>query len=318
MQRAFQVGEVPVVLTATASGVTALANTCRHRGHELLAGGCSTSGRALVCPYHGWSYRLDGSLLAAPGFDDDRPLDVALKTLPVERWHGWLFVNADAEGRPFAEHLGALDDVVGPYRPERLVRGALVEYEVRANWKLVHENFHECYHCPLIHPELCAVSPPDTGVNFDLPGEWVGGVMSLRDGAETMSLDGRSSGKQLFGPYDQRRHSVCYVGLLPNLLLSLHPDYVLAHRLASLAPDRTRIECTWYFPQPDIDPSYAVEFWDRTNRQDWAAIESVQRGLASPHYVPGPFSDREDAVHRLVTMIARRYLGDAVDAADAL
>ena len=112
-----------------------------------------------------------------------------------------------------------------------------------------------------------------------------------------------------------------YLGLFPDLLISLHPDYVMTHRLVPLAPDRTMIECSWYFPGEDIDPSYAVEFWDITNRQDWAACESVQRGLASPHFQPGPFAPAEDAVHQLVGMIARAYLGtpvlDAVSAGRA-
>jgi Rieske 2Fe-2S family protein len=130
--------------------------------------------------------------------------------------------------------------------------------------------------------------------------------MKLRDGAETMSLSGRSAGEFLSG-VDQR--SVCYLGLLPNLLLSLHPDYVMAHRLEPIAPDLTGVQCSWYLPPSVSDPGYAVEFWDRTNRQDWAACESVQRGLTSPHFRPGPFAPNEDAVHQWVAMIARAYRG---------
>ena len=88
--------------------------------------------------------------------------------------------------------MGALDGLVAPYAPEELVLVASHDYVVAANWKVVDENYHECYHCPQIHPELCAVSPPTSGANYDLPGHWVGGSMELRDGAETMSLDGAS------------------------------------------------------------------------------------------------------------------------------
>ena len=98
-----------------------------------------------------------------------------------------------------------------------------------------------------------------------------------------------------------------YLGLLPNLLLSLHPDYVMTHRMTPLSPGETQVECAWYFPDADVDPSYAVEFWDRTNRQDWAACESVQRGLASPHFAPGPLAPNEDAVHQFVTAIGTGY-----------
>ena len=100
-----------------------------------------------------------------------------------------------------------------------------------------------------------------------------------------------------------------YLGLFPNLLISLHPDYVMTHRMVPLAPGRTWIECSWYFPSETVDPSYAVDFWDLTNRQDWGACESVQRGLGSPHFKPGPFAPNEDAVHQWVTMLGRGYRG---------
>jgi Rieske 2Fe-2S family protein len=109
---------------------------------------------------------------------------------------------------------------------------------------------------------------------------------------------------------------VLYLGLFPNLLISLHPDYVMTHRMVPLAPDRTWVECSWLFPaaafeRPGFDASYAVDFWDLTNREDWDACESVQRGLASPHYRPGPLAPGEDAVHQWVTMVGRLYQGVA-------
>jgi Rieske 2Fe-2S family protein len=307
-QVATTVGDVAVLLSVGAAGeVAAFANTCRHRGHELLPDGGTSGRRAVVCPYHAWSYDLSGALIAAPGFQEVASFDPAehgLVRLPAEVWHGWVFVNALGTAAPFAAHVGGLEGLVAPYAPERLVLGATHEYVVAANWKVITENYHECYHCPLIHPELCEVSPPASGSNFDLPGVWVGGTMDLRDGADTMSLTGRSDGVPIEG-VDPR--VVLYLGLLPNLLLSLHPDYVMTHRMTPLAPDRTQVECAWYFVSADVDPAYAVDFWDTTNRQDWGACESVQRGLASPHFRPGPLAPNEDAVHELVTTIARGY-----------
>jgi Rieske 2Fe-2S family protein len=308
-QRAVRVGDIGVLLTFADHGVGAFANTCRHRGHEVLPDGGTGSRRALVCPYHAWSYGLDGEVIVAPGFEAVETFDKAehgLVRLPVEAWHGWVFVNATADGAPFADHVGALDDLVAPYAPERLVRRARHTYEIAANWKIVCENYHECYHCPLIHPELCQVSPPTSGDNYDLPGAWVGGSMDLAEHAVTMSLSGASDGVPIEG-VDPRR--VRYLGLFPNLLLSLHPDYVMTHRLVPLAPDRTWVECSWYFVDPATDPAYAVDFWDLTNRQDFGACESVQRGLASPHFRPGPFAPNEDAVHRWVTLVGRAYRG---------
>ena len=308
------VGDVSVLLARDPAGaVVAFANTCRHRGHELLPEGGTSGKRAVVCPYHAWSYDLAGCLIAAPGFRDVETFDETahgLVPLPVQVWHGWVFVNAlGTAATPFADHVGGLEGLVAPYRPEDLVLGATHEYVVRANWKVVTENYHECYHCPLIHPELCQVSPPTSGSNFDLPGAWVGGTMDLRDEAVTMSFDGRSDGRPIDG-VDPRQ--VLYLGLLPNLLLSLHPDYVMTHRMTPLSPGETRVECAWYFPDADVDPTYAVEFWDTTNRQDWGACESVQRGLASPHFAPGPLAPSEDAVHQLVTTIARGYRDGAL------
>ena len=116
-----------------------------------------------------------------------------------------------------------------------------------------------------------------------------------------------------------------YVHIFPNVLVSLHPDYVMVHRLVPLAAGRTQIECTWSFApeslaQPGFDPGYAIEFWDITNRQDWGACESVQRGLGSPFAAAGPLSADEDAVYSFVTTVARGYLGARVGewpAADA-
>jgi len=166
----------------------------------------------------------------------------------------------------------------------------------------------------MIHPELCRVTPPDSGANLELAGNWVGGWMALRDGVETMSFDGRSGGVAMARLDEQERTTVMYVAVLPNLLISLHPDYVMSHQLVPLSPDRTRITCSWAFPsdaaaRAGFDPSYAVDFWDLTNRQDWSACESVQRGMATPHFEPGPLAPDEDGVYHFVTHMARAYQG---------
>ena len=310
-QRAVTVGDVGVLLTFDGGHPRAFANVCRHRGHELLPAGEAADRPAVLCPYHGWSYGLDGRMRTAPRMGetfDGRAY--GLVELPAVDWHGWLFVNATGTARPFAAHVGALGAHVSPYRPESLVSKARHEYEVAANWKIVAENYHECYHCPLIHPELCAVSPPNSGSNWREPGAWVGGSMDLRDHASTMSLDGRSYGVALDG-VDPRL--VRYFGLFPNMLISLHPDYVMTHLLEPLSPHRTRITCEWLFRDEVTDPSYAVEFWDLTNRQDWRACESVQRGVSSPHFVPGPLAPNENAVYDWVTLIARAYRDPAAE-----
>jgi Rieske 2Fe-2S family protein len=131
-----------------------------------------------------------------------------------------------------------------------------------------------------------------------------------------MSLDGTGGGVALRGLTGEALRRVIYVGIFPNVLISLHPDYVMTHRLVPLAADRTWVECTWAFAPESaaaegFDPGYAVDFWDITNRQDWRACESVQRGLSSPHATAGPLSADEDAVYRFVTLVARGYLGQS-------
>ncbi|HEX2419151.1 MAG TPA: aromatic ring-hydroxylating dioxygenase subunit alpha [Micromonosporaceae bacterium] len=313
-QHAVEVGDVGVLLAVVQGQPRAYANVCRHRGHELLPVGDTSGHRAVVCPYHGWAYGLDGALRTAPNMDGTAE-GLDLVELPLETWHGWVFVNATGTAPPFRRYLGGMAELVAPYRPERLVVAARHSYDVAANWKILVENYHECYHCPLIHPELCRVSPPSSGANWDLPGAWVGGEMELRDHAETMSLDGRSRCRPLPG-VDPR--VVRYLGLFPNLLISAHPDYVMTHRLTPTGPGHTEVECQWLFPQGVDDPSYAVEFWDLTNRQDWAACESVQRGIANPHFRPGPLAAKEDAVYQWVTLIARLYADPTAGLTSAL
>ena len=136
---------------------------------------------------------LEGALRGARGFQEVAGFDEedhALVELPVTQWHEWAFGHAlhpvgSPEVPSFTEHLGALAPIAAPYRCEDLVLADRHSYEVAANWKVIAENYHECYHCPLIHPELCQVSPPTSGVNYDLPGLWIGGAMDLRPGMAT-------------------------------------------------------------------------------------------------------------------------------------
>jgi glycine betaine catabolism A len=315
------IGEYGVLLTRDKEGVLrGFENACRHRGHELLPCGASQQARAIVCPYHAWSYRLDGSLIGAPGHHGVE-LDKAtlgLKSVEVREWHGWVFIDRTRRGGRFEDHIGELEDVVARYGAADLVTTVSHEYDVAANWKVIIENYQECYHCSMIHPELCAVSSPESGENLELDGDWVGGWMDLRESAQTMSLDGHSGGTAIARLDEHEKRTVMYVAVLPNLLISLHPDYVMTHLLTPLTPGRTRIRCSWAFPAEvanaeGFDPAYAVDFWDLTNRQDWSACESVQRGMNAPHFEPGPLAPSEDGVYHFVSYVARAYQGSSAD-----
>jgi Rieske 2Fe-2S family protein len=316
-QRAFRIGQEGIVVVRDLQGtLRGFYNTCRHRGHELLEPDASRNLRAIKCPYHAWVYQLDGALGAAPRFGDQPGFDKAdypLIAARIAEWHGWLFVNAAGQAPELSEVVGNLDDLIAPWEPERLVVGASHTYEIAANWKTITENYHECYHCPSIHPELCVVTPPDSGENFAHDGHWVGGSMELKEFAQTMSLTGESGGVPIRGLSDRQLREVYYFGLFPNLLLSLHPDYVMTHRFEPLAPGRTKVECQWLFPpeayeRPDFSPAYASEFWDITNREDWLACESVYRGLGSGGFRQGPFAWSEDEVHAFMALVAQGYL----------
>jgi glycine betaine catabolism A len=316
-QKAFRVGQEGILLVRDEGGrLNGFFNVCRHRGHELLEPEGERNLRAIKCPYHAWVYGLDGGLKGAPRFGDVAGFDKSEYPLIAARvieWHGWVFVNASGDAMEFDEHVGNLGSVLAAWEPERLFVGAGHRYVIEANWKTITENYHECYHCPSIHPELCVVTPPDSGENLPHDGAWVGGSMELKDFAETMSLTGESRGVRMRGLNEAQSREVVYIGLFPNLLISLHPDYVMTHRIEPIGPNASTVECLWLFPpeaqeRPGFTPGYASEFWDITNREDWLACESVQRGLASRGQRQGPFGTQEDEVHAFQAMVARGYV----------
>jgi Rieske 2Fe-2S family protein len=192
-----------------------------------------------------------------------------------------------------------------------------IVYDIKANWKLIIQNYNECLHCPNLHPALNRLSHYLSGENEPLQRTYMGGRMDLRPGVETMSLDGTCARAPLPGlPPDDRRR-VYYYAIFPNVLLSLHPDYMMVHTLWPLAPDRTASVCEWHFhPQemarPGFDPSDAVDFWDMTNRQDWHVCELSQAGISSRAYMPGPYSNREDLLYAFDRMIVEFHSSSRV------
>lgn len=316
--RALDVAGEGVLLARDRDGrLAAFSNVCRHRGHELAPVGEAIDARLIRCPYHSWSYRLDGELRAAPTFARTPGFDMSdwpLVDVSVTEYLGWVWVDLSGAAPPIEEHFGNLADLATPYETHRLTTAAVHSYVVDANWKVIVENYNECYHCSSIHPELCEVTPTDSGVDYQPTGMWCGGTMVLKDHAVTMSLDGRSLGVNFRNVKGDLARQVWYLTVVPNLLLSMHPDYVMTHRLVPVAPDRTVIECSWLFPPEGLelegfDPSYAVDFWDITNREDWTACESVMRGVRHQGYRPGPLSSGEGTVYQFLAMMGHVYLG---------
>jgi Rieske 2Fe-2S family protein len=319
--RAVEIAGESVLLSRERDGaLRAFSNVCRHRGHELAPVGDAFDARQIRCPYHSWAYRFDGTLRNAPRFTQSTEFDTSdypLSELEVGTFGGWLWVDMTGGSGSLESQLGNLSEITAPYELERLATAVTHSYVVEANWKIVVENYNECYHCSTIHPELCEVTPPDSGYDHIPTGMWCGGTMQLKDHAVTMSLDGSSKGVNFRGIDGELARHVWYLTVLPNLLLSIHPDYVMTHRLTPISPGQTFIECSWLFPpeayaSEGFDPAYAVDFWDITNREDWTACESVMRGVNNRGYRPGPLSGWEGTVYQFLGIMAHAYLGEGL------
>ncbi len=253
----------------------------------------------IQCPYHGWTYALDGSLISAPNMDEAgfSRFDYPLHRVAHEIWDGHVFLNFAAERQPLA-----VPDKFAAWRMGELKIHRRIVYDVKANWKLIVSNYNECLHCPVLHPLLNGLTDYLGADNQAPTPNYVGGSMGFRDGAQTMSIDGIRRREYLPGLNAEQRSMVCYYAIYPNLLLSLHPDYMMTHTLWPKAVDRTEVVCEWHFhpdemAKPEFEAADAIDFWDQTNREDWGISELSQLGIGSRAYTPGPYSKREELLH---------------------
>jgi Rieske 2Fe-2S family protein len=296
-------GESVIVTRDAAGAIHALLNVCRHRGTRLCSEPEGHLPDRIQCPYHAWTYDLDGRLMGAPHMapDFDRQ-EFGLHRAGCEVWDGHVFVNLGAPGK--REHETLLDQLAdlparfASWQMADLRLGRRITYDVKANWKLIILNFNECLHCPTLHPALNRLHHYLGADNVKPHACYVGGAMGFREGVETMSMDGKRRRAYLPGVSDPDRRQVHYYAIYPNLLLSLHPDYIMTHTLWPRSFDRTEIVCEWHFhphemAKPDFKADDAVEFWDLTNREDWWIAGESQAGITSRAYRPGPYSERE-------------------------
>jgi Rieske 2Fe-2S family protein len=298
--RTATVGRENILLVRGHDGaVRAFFNVCRHRGAVLCDVDSGSVRRTLRCPYHAWSYDLDGRLAAAPNLatmpDIDRR-EFGLRPVHTREWLGYVWV-CPADDPPSFE-----DDVVGAvvtrlgdvasidrYGLADLAVAHRVTYDVRANWKLVIENFMECYHCSTIHPELVAVLP-EFAKGYAAQ-YFVGHGARFGPRVDGFTVDG-SPGQEAIAtlaPEQDRRYYA--VTVRPNLFINLVPDHAILMRMTPLAVDRTVVECDWLF-QPHVvaqgrDVTGAVELFDRVNRQDFDACERCQPAMSSRAYAAG-------------------------------
>ena len=318
-------GESVLLVRGRDNEIRAFYNVCRHRGTAVEERECGKAVR-FQCPYHAWIYELDGSLVRAKHTEDldDFSLDTyGLAPIRCETWQGFVFLCfADESVTAGLEtQLGDLVDNMARFDFTSLRSAKQIVYEVGSNWKLIAENYSECYHCPGVHPQLNKLTPYDLGGDFDPNGAWQGGWMELVEGAETMALDGghgsRDGRPPMCGITTTDEQRVYYYVLWPTTFLSIHPDYLLVHRLVPVDSNHTQVVCDWLFEGETIDaegfdPSDAIAFWDLTNRQDWHVCELQQRGTASRSWVAGRYSNQEASVQAFDLMVADRYAEDGV------
>ena len=298
-------GESLIIVRDKRGAINAFYNVCRHRGSRLIENKNGQSA-AIQCPYHAWTYALDGRLIGAPHMDEVSDFDKAdhsLHAVNLALWEGFIFVNLADASTQRGGHISLeewFEPLAGKFSRWNLpaLRSAKrIEYDVRANWKLIFENYSECYHCAGVHPELSKISPSDSAENDLTQGPFLGGFMRIaRDKSLTMSGDACALPVGNFGDEDFR--FVFYYSIFPNMLLSLHPDYVMVHQLQPQSPERTLILCDWFFNpeafgREGFKPNDAIEFWDMVNKQDWHMCELSQQGISSRAYEPGPYSARE-------------------------
>jgi glycine betaine catabolism A len=305
-------GESLIVTRAKDGRVRAFYNVCRHRGTRMCTEPSGRFGGSIQCPYHAWTYALDGTLLSARTMDEIEDFDRAdypLHEAALATFEGFVFVNLSREPEPFADAFAPLLGRFARWHMGELRTARTIDYDVACNWKLVFQNYSECYHCPLLHPQLDELSPSDSGRNDLTEGPFLGGYSELRRRGTSLTKTGRTARDPLGDIAGADLHRVYYYTIFPSLLLSLHPDYVMAHYVHPIAANRTKIACAWLFDPsaiaaPSFDPSDAMDFWDLTNRQDWRINEQTQLGTTSRAYTPGPYSDSEG----LLAAFDRHYL----------
>ncbi len=227
-----------------------------------------------------------------PGFDKS---DYPLHPVHLELWEGFIFVNLKKNPEPLQKWFAPLSGKFSHWNMSILQPAKRIEYDVHANWKLMFENYSECYHCPGVHPQLQKVSPYDSAENDLREGPFLGGFMKINPG-KSLTMSGNACAA--FVGKIENLQQVFYYSIFPNMLLSLHPEYVMVHQLWPQSPERTLIVCDWLFhpdafKRKDFNPDDAIEFWDMTNKQDWHVCELSQRGISSRAYEPGPYSARE-------------------------
>ncbi|MFF0015053.1 aromatic ring-hydroxylating dioxygenase subunit alpha [Streptomyces sp. NPDC005374] len=297
--RTVEVGRESILIArARDNSVRAYFNVCRHRGAKLCTEESGEVKRAFQCPYHAWTYDLTGKLVAAPNLTkmpDVGRTEYGLASVAVREWLGYVWVCLAENPPPFDEvvqdvitRLGDTESIEH-YDLDNLQVGRRIVYDVKANWKLIVENFMECYHCATIHPELTEVLPEFA--DGYAAQYYVGHGAEFGEDVRGFTVDGSEGLDRIPGVSDDQDRRYYAITVRPQVFVNLVPDHVIFHRMFPVAADRTVVECDWlYLPQvveSGKDVSRSVELFDRVNRQDFDACERTQPGMSSRLYAKG-------------------------------
>lgn len=312
----FGVGTENVIIVRQADGsLAAFHNVCRHRSRVCVEEK-GNAGDAFRCAPHAWSYGIDGTLIDAPGMVDDfDKVDYGLKKVWVEEFHTLIFVSfADKKPDPIKESYSDVDLTPWGLNDTKVVEK--LTYEIEANWKLVSENFVECYHCTVVHPELCQVYDPTLSVvgtrlrdlHHATPDEIIPDTYHefsvdgfLRQGKQTLSMDGNFAVKRLLGTEGRHPQTAGALYSFPNFAIGFNPDYLIVMSWYPVSPTRTRFSQSFVVhkdaePGRDFELDELVQLMDVTARED-LDICGLQDVVASRAYEPGPYHpDLEIAV----------------------
>jgi Rieske 2Fe-2S family protein len=298
--RTVDVGRESILLTrARDNSVRAFFNVCRHRGARLCTEQTGEVRRAFQCPYHAWTYDLTGKLVAAPNLTkmpDVGRVDYGLASVATREWLGYVWVclaqtPPSFEEQVVGEIVARLGDVasIERYDMENLEVGRRIVYDVKANWKLIIENFMECYHCATIHPELTEVLPEFA--DGYAAQYYVGHGAEFGADVKGFTVDGSEGLDRIPGVSEGQDRRYYAITVRPQVFVNLVPDHVIFHRMYPVAVDRTIVECDWLYLRDVVDGgrdvSRSVELFDRVNRQDFEACERCQPAMSSRLYAKG-------------------------------
>lgn len=306
-----EIAEESLILVRDKSNeIKALFNVCSHRGTQLCTEPKgSFKSKSIQCPYHAWTYGLNGKLKSAPLMKESQDFQkdkCALHQANVHIWEGFIFINLNKIPKPFEEQMKVLIGKFSDWKMDELRIAHHIKYELNCNWKLILQNYQECYHCSNVHPLLTELTPVQSAQHDSNNGAVIGGFMDLTKQGGSMTMNGELAAPPICNVSGDDLQRIYYYSIFPNMLLTPHPDFVMFHHITPLGPDKIINDCYWLFrPEVIKDPKAqsgiksAVDFWDLTNKQDWTVCEQMQRGTKSKRFTRGYYSGREDVLYQL-------------------